>query len=515
MLGKAGDMPRWVRNRVVASMLLSKGTTYIRLDERSAVEGARQQVKYISTRGASPAVSFTEMLLTGLAPDGGLYLPQAYPHFTPDKINSLAGRPYTAVAQAILSPFVAGEIEAAALDGLIKAAYAKFRHTAVTPLVQLDSDLVVLELFRGPTLAFKDLAMQLLARFIDHVLKTRGERATIVGATSGDTGAAAIEAFAGLSQVDVFILYPHGRVSEVQRRQMTTAEAGNIHTIALEGTFDDAQMCIKNMFNNRVLRDELSLCGVNSINFARILFQTVYYFTSAMVLGAPHRPLSYVVPTGNFGDIFAGWMAKRMGLPIDRLAIATNSNDILARTLASGCYAVERVLATQSPSMDIQVSSNFERLLFEVHGRDPVTLCGLMEGLRQSQRFTIAPGPLEAIRAEFDAFSVTEEETTQAIADTWRDTGYLADPHTAVGLSAARKARAKDSGYPCIVLGTAHPAKFPDAILRATGLQPKLPCHLADLFERAECHSVLPNEQSTIEEFVRSRATRGSNSAAS
>jgi threonine synthase len=467
-------------------------------------------VKYISTRGAARPVTFTEMLLAGLAPDGGLYLPEAYPHYISDAINALAGMPYADVAQTILSPFVKNEVEAASLHGMIGAAYANFRHTAVAPLVQLDPDLFVLELFHGPTLAFKDLAMQLLARFMDHVLKMRGERATIIGATSGDTGAAAIEAFNGLSQVEVFILYPHGRVSEAQRRQMTTAKAANIHTIALEGTFDDAQLCVKNMFNNKALRNECNLCGVNSINLARILFQTVYYFTSAVALGAPHRPISFVVPTGNFGDIFAGWMAKRMGLPIDRLVIATNSNDILVRTLASGRYKVQRVQATQSPSMDIQVSSNFERLLFEAYGRDTDALRGLMEGLRQTQNFTIAPGTQEAICAEFDAFSVTEEETTQAIAETWRNAGYLADPHTAVALSAATKAKAEGRKSQCVVLATAHPAKFPEAIERATGKRPALSSHLADLFERTENYAVLPSDQRAIERFVRSRSVPSS-----
>jgi len=472
-------------------------------------------VNYISTRGAAPPVSFTQMLLAGLAPDGGLYLPQAYPQLSQDAIVGLAGRSYEEVAQALLTPFVAGEIEASALQGMIEAAYADFRHKAIAPLAQLDSNLFVLELFHGPTLAFKDLAMQLLAKLIDHVLKARGERATIIGATSGDTGAAAIEAFRGLPQVDLFILYPHGRVSEVQRRQMTTAEAGNVHTIALEGTFDDAQACVKNMFNHRTLRDELNLCGVNSINLARILFQMVYYFTSAAVLGGPSRKISFVVPTGNFGDILAGWMAKRMGLPIDRLVIATNTNDILTRTLASGDYLVQMVHPTQSPSMDIQVSSNFERLLFEAHGRDAGVLCRLMAGLRQSQGFTIAPGPLHAIRAEFDAFSVVEAETTREIARSWRETGFLADPHTAVGLSAARKAKARACESPLIVLGTAHPAKFPAAIARATGIRLNLPGHLAGLFERKEKFSILPNDQSEIERFIHARAARASTRAAS
>ncbi|MGI8567977.1 MAG: threonine synthase [Methylocella sp.] len=472
-------------------------------------------MKYISTRGAAPPVSFTQMLLAGLAPDGGLYLPQAYPQLSQDAIADFAGRSYEEVAQAILTPFVAGEIEAGALRGMIEAAYAKFRHKAVAPLTQLDSNLFVLELFHGPTLAFKDLAMQLLAKLIDHVLKARGERATIIGATSGDTGAAAIEAFRGLAQVGVFILYPHGRVSDVQRRQMTTVDAENIHPIAMEGTFDDAQACVKNMFNHSALRDELNLCGVNSINLARILFQMVYYFTSAAVLGGPYRKISFVVPTGNFGDILAGWMAKRLGLPVDRLVIATNSNDILTRAVASGHYVVETVHPTQSPSMDIQVSSNFERLLFETHGRDAGVLCRLMAGLRQSQGFTIEPGPLQAIRAEFDAFCVAEPETTREIARSWRETGFLADPHTAVGLSATRQAKARASTSPLVVLGTAHPAKFPAAIAHATGMLPDLPGPLAGLFERKERFSILPNDQSEIERFIHARAARASNRAAS
>jgi threonine synthase len=453
------------------------------------------------------------MLLAGLAPDGGLYLPQTYPQLTP--IGSLAGMPYEEATQTILSPFVAGEIDPGALQGMIKSAYAGFHHRAIAPLVQLGPALFVLELFHGPTLAFKDLAMQLLARFIDHVLKLRGERATIIGATSGDTGAAAIDAFRGLSQVEVFILYPHGRVSDVQRRQMTTSKASNINTIALEGTFDDAQLCVKNILNNKALRNNLNLCGVNSINLARILFQTVYYFVSAAALGAPHRPISFVVPTGNFGDIFAGWMAKHMGLPIDRLVIATNSNDILARTLASGSYALRPVQATQSPSMDIQISSNFERLLFEAQGRDASAVCRMMEELRQSRSFTVAPKPLEAIRAEFDAFTATEEETAEAISRCWSETGYLADPHTAVGLTAAWKAEAREKGGVRVVLGTAHPGKFPEAIERATGVRPSLPPCFADLTERPESYAVLPNEQDEIERFISSRVVRGSARAAS
>lgn len=474
-----------------------------------------RKVKYISTRGEAPSLSFTETLLAGLARDGGLYLPETYPSLGRDAIAGLAGKPYAEVALAVISPFVAGEIEAGALRQMISSAYANFRHPAVAPLAQIDSNLFALELFHGPTLAFKDVAMQLLARLIDHALKARGQRATIVGATSGDTGAAAIEAFRGLDQIDVFILYPHGRVSDVQRRQMTTIDDANVHAIALQGNFDDAQACIKAMFNHASLRDELGLCGVNSINWARIVAQIVYYFTSATVLGGPHRAVSFSTPTGNFGDILAGWIAKRMGLPIDRLVIATNSNDILPRALASGTYALGGVHATQSPSMDIQISSNFERLLFEAYGRDARALRGKMASLQQSGEFAIEPGPLEAIRADFDAFSVSEAETTEEIARTWRGSGYLVDPHTAVGLFAARRAQARSAEIPHIVLSTAHPAKFPEAIELATGARPPLPGHLADLFDKKEHFAILPNDQIEVERFIRARAGRASKKAAS
>lgn len=460
-------------------------------------------MKYISTRGEAAPLSFTETLLAGLAPDGGLYLPQDYPKLSQDEIAGFAGKTYAEVAETVISPYVAGEIAAPALRGMIEAAYASFRHPAIAPLAQLDDNLFTLELFHGPTLAFKDLAMQLLARLVDHALQARGQRATIVGATSGDTGAAAIEAFSGLSQVDVFILYPHGRVSEVQRRQMTTIAAENVHAIAIEGSFDDAQAAVKALFNNRPLREKLNLCGVNSINWARILAQTVYYFTSAAALGAPYRPISFVTPTGNFGDVFAGWIAKRMGLPIDRLVIATNSNDILPRALASGAYAIGEVRPTQSPSMDIQVSSNFERLLFEAYGRDAQTIRAKMAQLAQSRSFGIDAGALNAICADFDAFSISEEQTREEIARLWREAQYLCDPHTAVGVCAARReALSRGTRTPLVVLGTAHAAKFPDAIEAATGLRPALPPHLAGLMERPEHFSVLPNDQGEIERFI-------------
>jgi threonine synthase len=473
-------------------------------------------LKYISTRGEAAPLTFTQTLLAGLAPDGGLYLPQDYPRFSEDQIASLSGKSYAAAAEAIIAPYASGDIAASALRGMIEAAYAGFRHPAIAPLVQLDDNLFTLELFHGPTLAFKDLAMQLLARLVDNALKIRGQRATVVGATSGDTGAAAIEAFSGLPQVDVFILYPHGRVSDVQRRQMTTVGADNVHAIAVEGSFDDAQGAVKALFNNRALRESLNLCGVNSINWARILAQTVYYFTSAAALGAPRRKVSFVTPTGNFGDVFAGWIAKQMGLPIDRLVIATNANDILPRALSNGTYAIGPVRATQSPSMDIQVSSNFERLLFEAYGRDAAAIRAKMAQLSELRSFSIDADALSVIRADFDAFSVSEEETSVEIARLWREARYLCDPHTAVGVSAVRRqAAARGKQNPLVVLGTADAAKFPDAIEAAVGVRPPLPAHLSSLLERRERITILPNDQGEIERFIKRTVSQMAARAAS
>ena len=463
-------------------------------------------MNYISTRGAAPALSFTEAVLAGLARDGGLYVPATYPQLARDDIASFAGRPYAEVARRVISPFLDATIAEGAFADMVAQAYATFRHPAVAPLVQIDDNLFVLELFHGPTLAFKDVAMQLLARLMDYALKARGERATIIAATSGDTGAAAIEAFGGLEQVDVFILYPHGRVSDVQRRQMTSVAADNVHVVAVEGTFDDCQALVKGLFNHFAFRDQLKLSGVNSINWARIVAQTVYYFTSAVVLGAPHRKVSFTVPTGNFGDVLAGYIAKRMGLPVDRLVIATNENDILARTLASSAYELRAVHATQSPSMDIQVSSNFERLLFDAYHRDAAAVRRLMANLQQSGRFELGPAERDAIGADFDALRTGETGTLKEIANTWRTASYLLDPHSAVAVHAARKALARNKATPMIVLATAHPAKFPDAVARATGLTPQLPAHLADLFDREEHVTVLPNDQAAIESFMRGRA---------
>ncbi len=463
-------------------------------------------MRYISTRGEAPTLSFIDALLAGLARDGGLYVPESYPALSAAAIAGFAGQPYARVAESVIAPYAAGEIAPGDFAGMIDAACAAFRHPAVTPLAQIGDNLFVLELFHGPTLAFKDVAMQLLGRLMNHALKERGERATIVGATSGDTGAAAIEAFRGLDQVDVFIMYPHGRVSEVQRRQMTTVADGNIHAVALEGTFDDCQAILKGLFNNHAFRDGLRLSGVNSINWARVVAQTVYYFTSAVVLGAPHRKVSFTVPTGNFGDILAGYIAGKMGLPIDRLVIATNENDILERTLASGVSEAREVLPTQSPSMDIQVSSNFERLLFDAYDRDAAAIRGLMARQQQSGRFEIDAGPLARIRAGFDAYRTGETGVGKEIARVYKECGYLLDPHTAVAVHAARKALARAPQTPMVALGTAHPAKFSGAVTKAAGISAPLPPHLADILARKEHFTVLPNDQGAVESFVRARA---------
>ncbi|TXR48090.1 threonine synthase [Phyllobacterium endophyticum] len=458
-------------------------------------------MKYVSTRGEAPVLGFSDALLSGLARDGGLYLPEQFPQFSPAEIRSMRGKSYAEVAIEVLTPFVTGDLDQADFEEMVHEAYGTFRHEAVCPLVQTGHNEFVLELFHGPTLAFKDVAMQLLARLMDRILSERNERATIVGATSGDTGGAAIEAFANRDRTDIFILFPHNRVSKVQQRQMTTSAAANVHALAIDGNFDDCQSLVKGMFNDLVFRDSLSLSGVNSINWARIMPQIVYYFTAAVSLGSPERPISFTVPTGNFGDIFAGYVAKRMGLPIDRLVIATNDNDILSRTIETGIYETRGVLHTTSPSMDIQVSSNFERLLFEAHGRDAAAVRRLMSGLNQSGSFTISDTVLAAIRAEFDAGRSTTAETDQAIANVLKQSGYLLDPHSAIGLKIAREKAGKET--PSVVLATAHPAKFPDAVEAASGIRPALPLWLGDLMQRKEQYTVLPNDLKSVEEYVR------------
>ena len=460
-------------------------------------------MQFVSTRGQAPALGFSDAVLAGLASDGGLYVPQVWPELSPDEIATFAGKSYADVAYGIISRFTGDEIPAAKLRAIIDAAYASFRHPSVTPLVEIETNHFVLELFHGPTLAFKDVAMQFLSRIMDHVLTERGLRATIVGATSGDTGSAAIEAFRGRDTTDIFILHPLGRTSEVQRRQMTTVLDANVHNIALEGTFDDCQDAVKAMFNNHAFRDSVRLSGVNSINWGRIVAQIVYYFVAAVSLGAPHRKVSFTVPTGNFGDIFAGYCAKRMGLPIEKLVIATNANDILRRTIDTGRYEMTGVAPTISPSMDIQISSNFERLLFESAGRDAAAVSRMMAALKQSRGFDLPENSIAAIRAEFAAGTSGEEATSKTIAEIWAKSAYLLDPHTAVGVCVARNL--SRGAEPMITLATAHPAKFPSAVKAASGIEPALPGWLGDLYQRPERVDVLANDQRVLENFIGAR----------
>jgi len=458
-------------------------------------------VRYVSTRGEAPPLGFVEATLAGLARDGGLYVPATWPRLEADAIARFAGRPYAEVAVEVIRPFVGDAVADQDLARMTREAYGSFRHPAVAPLMQFGVNDFVLELFHGPTLAFKDLAMQLLGRLMDHALSARGERTTIVVATSGDTGGAAVEAFRGRARADLFVLFPHGRISEVQRRMMTTVEAENVHALAIEGTFDDCQAIVKGMFNHHAFRDRARLSGVNSINWARIVAQVVYYFTAAVALGAPRRKVAFTVPTGNFGDVYAGYVARCMGLPIDRLAIATNVNDILARTVATGTYDLREVVPTSSPSMDIQVASNFERLLFDAYGRDGRAVRALMDSLAQSGRFALSEQALSAIRAVFSAGRADEGETAATIRTMLRETGHFIDPHTAVGVAVAEK-ETRDPSIPMVVLGTAHAAKFPAAVQAACGVRPPLPEWLADLDRRPERVITLPVDQMAVEHHI-------------
>ena len=465
-------------------------------------------MKYVSTRGEAPELGFQDALLAGLARDGGLYIPETWPTLSEEEISSMAGQPYAETAKMVLAPFVEGEIPTVDFHKMVDEAYASFHHPAVAPLVQIDDNHWVMELFHGPTLAFKDVAMQLLARMMDYVLAERGQKATIVGATSGDTGGAAIEAFRGRENTDIFILFPKGKVSPVQQRQMTTVEDANVHCLAIEGDFDDCQALVKEMFNHLEFRDRLQLSGVNSINWGRIMAQVVYYFTTATALGAPDREVSFTVPTGNFGDIFAGYVAKRMGLPIKDLVIATNQNDILARTLATSRYETAGTSPSISPSMDIQVSSNFERLLFDASERDASVIRNQMASLKQSGSFDVSEKTMKNISAEFSAGACGEDETSAQINETLMQCSYLVDPHTAVGLHVANQHLETET--PMITLATAHPAKFPDAVKAASGVYPDLPKRMGDMMAREERMTVLPNEINKLEAFIeeRSRATK-------
>ena len=459
-------------------------------------------MRYISTRGEAPVLDFTGAMLSGLARDGGLYLPEAWPVFSADELRALRGKPYQDVCFAVCRRFVAGSVPDAELRAMVDAAYGSFGHVAVTPLKQLAANHWLLELFHGPTLAFKDVAMQLLARLMDWSLAREKRRATIVGATSGDTGGAAIDAFKGSQQVSTFILYPHGRVSDVQRRQMTTVASGAVHCIALEGTFDDCQAIVKTLFNDHAFRDGVGLAGVNSINWARIMAQIGYYIFAALALGAPERPISFTVPTGNFGDIFAGHAARLMGLPIDQLVIATNVNDILDRTVKTGRYEVTGVAPTVSPSMDIQVSSNFERLLFQLHEGDAAAVRRMMAGLAQSGSFTMTAPALARLRAEFSSGATSEAETLDTIRAILAETGELIDPHTAVACAVARRTATTS---PMVTLATAHPAKFPDAVEKAAGVRPALPARLAGLLAAEERFTVLPNNAMAVKDHILAR----------
>ncbi len=438
-------------------------------------------------------------MLAGLARDGGLYLPDTIPRMDASAISALAGLSYEEAAFRVMRPFTGECFTDDEFRGIIARACGGFRHVARAPLTQLGPNHFLLELFHGPTLAFKDFAMRLIGQLFQAALDRRGERVTIVGATSGDTGSAAIDAFRGLAAVNVFILFPHGRVSEVQRRQMTVPEEENVHALALHGDFDDCQARVKDMFNDFSFRDDVRLAAVNSINWARILAQVVYYFTSAVALGAPHREVDFTVPTGNFGDIFAGWIARRMGLPVGRLVIATNQNDILHRTLVSGDHTRLGVSPSISPSMDIQVSSNFERALYYAYGEDATAVVRDMESLSVDGGFTVSQGALQALREAYSSGRASESETVETIAAQHQATGAILCPHTAVGVKVAEECLGRN---PMITLATAHPAKFPDAVESATGIRPPLPAHMANLYSRPERVTEIPNDLAELERLI-------------
>jgi threonine synthase len=461
---------------------------------------------YISTRGNADALDFAGVTLTGLAGDGGLYVPRMWPRFTTDEITAMRGLDYTDLAARVMAPFTAGVLTEGELQGLCKAAYGSFAHVAVAPLKQLDSQHFLLELFHGPTLAFKDVALQLLGQLFERFLSGTDKKLTIVGATSGDTGSAAIDAVAGRDQIEVFMIHPHERVSDVQRRQMTTILAPNIHNIAIQGSFDDAQAMVKRMFGDREVNGPLTLSAVNSINWARLMAQVVYYFAAALRLGAPERQVAFSVPTGNFGDVFAGYVAANMGLPIDRLIVATNVNDILHRALSKGDYSIGGVTPTAAPSMDIQVSSNFERLLFDLEGRDGSTTGARMKWFEQMGKMVLSAD----MRKKASLFASARADADEmALAMRWahEHCGEVIDPHTAIALHAAR-ASGVPSDIPVVTLATAHPAKFRDAVERATGVRPSLPHRLSNLFDREERFDILPGDYNAVRDYVLARAAR-------
>jgi threonine synthase len=465
-------------------------------------------LRYVSTRGAAPTLGFEEVLLAGLARDGGLYVPESWPAVDAAQLRRLAGLSYRALAFEVIRPFVGEALSRAELAELVDRSYDSFAHRAVVPLKQLDQGLWLLELFHGPTLAFKDVALQLVGGLFDHVLRRRGRRITIVGATSGDTGSAAIEACRDRAAIDIFMLHPHGRVSEVQRRQMTTVPSANVHNIAIEGSFDDCQDLVKAMFADAAFRDEMALSAVNSINWARVMAQTVYYFAAGLALGAPGRPVAFAVPTGNFGNVYAGYAARAMGLPVERLLVGSNRNDILTRCLESDDMSVRPVEPSLSPSMDIQISSNFERLLFDLHDRDGAAVASAMAAFRRDGRLPLGAARLQRARALFAGYRTSDADTLAVMRDVHRRTGELLDPHSAIAVAGGWDRRREGDG-PLVALATAHPAKFPDAVERATGIRPPLPPHLADLLQRPERCTVLPADLGAVVAHIRSRRLKG------
>ena len=459
-------------------------------------------MRYISTRGTAPTLSFNDVLLTGLARDGGLYVPEAWPQFSAMQLREMAKLNYADLAVEVIWPFVEGDIDRTDLETLVSQAYQTFSHQAVAPLVQVGQHHYMMELFHGPTLAFKDFALQLVGQLFDHVLKQRGERLTVVGATSGDTGSAAIEACKDRDQVDIFILYPTGRVSPVQQRQMTTVASSNVFALSVEGDFDTCQDLVKAMFNDQAFRDEVGLGAVNSINWARIMGQIVYYFWAALQLGAPDRAVNFAVPTGNFGNVFAGYAAKNMGLPIEWLGVSSNRNDILTRFFERNDMSLAPVEPSHSPSMDIQVSSNFERLLFDLMGRDGKAVAQAIQDFRANGRLDVGQCGWEQARSLFDGYRLDDPETLAAMAD-WRarTNGQVLDPHTVIGVDHA--AKRAPAGTPVVSLATAHPAKFPSAVDQALAVDPTLPPHMADLYDRQERVHLLPSDLATLQDFVR------------
>lgn len=463
-------------------------------------------MRYQSTRGTAPELDFRDVTLAGLASDGGLYVPVEWPRFTPDQIAAMAGLSYVETAVRVMAPFVAGSLSEDELRDLCTRAYGRFSHAAVTPLVQLDHRHFLLELFHGPTLAFKDVALQLLGLLFEKFLTGTDRHLTIVGATSGDTGSAAIDAVAGREGIDIFMLHPKGRVSDVQRRQMTTVLAPNVHNIAIEGSFDDAQALVKAMFNDADFSGRFHVTAVNSINWARLMAQVVYYFYAAVRLGAPAREVAFSVPTGNFGDVFAGYVAAKMGLPVARLIVATNVNDILHRALSSGDYSAGTVTPTAAPSMDIQVSSNFERLLFDLAGRDGPALAAQMAGFESSKAMRLTNAQQQGAASLFASDRIDADTMSRAMAWAHAHADEILDPHTAIGLAAAQRA-ALPPHVPIVTLATAHPAKFDDAVERATGIRPTLPARVGDLFDREERYDVLPATFAAITGYVAERGT--------